>query len=358
MAVRPPKPTSNPGPGREWKWDSKKKQWVAERKTANVTFGQGAAGAAGGPTKVTANGTVVLGAPQPGVTYPTFSQTTGSGTTGGPPPPPSSTRKLTIEEILADPALMGAIDKELAPLLTGVFSRAGISYSPEGEPGRAVTVREMFQNPGNLVLTVGGKTIRPGVEGWDELAGLAAGDVSSGITGTTLGNLINAARLASIQAAEARSSSGISGGEGAAGGQREIGRKLEQGGYSQFLQDVVTSIANIGTQRGEGAKDVLKTLSESAVPGTTTVDTGTGGTGGGTGGGGGGGAATSWKPADVKPNTPGANMPVAERDAYTKPGDPQGSGRPKNPKPGDTFKSSGGVFFVYKSKPKPGWYKK
>lgn len=354
MAVRPPKPATSAGPGREWKWDSKKKRWVAERKTATVTIAPGAGSAAGGPMALSNTGQVVVGAPVAGVTYPTFSPTTGAGTTTGASPTPSTTRKLTIEEILADPALMGAIDKQLAPLLSGVFGTSGLTYSPTGEPGRAATVRELFQNPGALSLTVGGKTIGSGVEAWDQLAGLAAGDVSSGITGTTLGDLINAARRASIQAAEARSASGVSGGEGVAGAEREIGRKLQQGGYSKFLQDFVASIANIGTQRSAGAQDVLKTLADAAVPGTTTVETGTG-TGGG---GGGGGAATSWKPADVKPNTPGANMPVAERAAYTKLGDPKGSGRPKDPKPGDTFKSSGGVFFVYKSKPKPGWYKK
>lgn len=65
-------------------------------------------------------------------------------------------------------------------------------------------------------------------------------------------------------------------------------------------------------------------------------------------------------PVVVKPNSVGPTIPVTNRGNFDKPGKPQGSGVPKNPKPGMSFKGSGGVTFVYRSDgPKgKGWYSK
>lgn len=65
-------------------------------------------------------------------------------------------------------------------------------------------------------------------------------------------------------------------------------------------------------------------------------------------------------PVVVKPNSVGPTIPVTNRGNFDKPGNPQGSGVPKNPKPGMSFKGSGGVTFVYRGDgPKgKGWYSK
>lgn len=278
---------------------------------------------------------------------PTAPTTTAPTTTA-----PSSTRQLTVEEILADPTQMAGVDMRLAPELTDIFSRSGLAYSPAGS-GRAATVSEVFQNPDPLNLTVGGRTIRSGVEGWEDVSSIPAGDVSSGITGTVLGNVITGARRAAAAAAARRSAGGISGGVARADVEQQ--KKAEQAQYSDFLQSFLSDIfKGIGGRRTEGALGILESQADQPVPGTTTTGDGEGAPTGGTGG----GAGASWKPETLAANSTGATMPVKERGAYTRIGKPKGTKLPKNPKPGATFKSSGGVFFVYKSKPKPGWYRK
>ena len=65
-------------------------------------------------------------------------------------------------------------------------------------------------------------------------------------------------------------------------------------------------------------------------------------------------------PVVVKPNSVGPTIPVTNRGNFDKPGKPTGSNVPKNPKPGMSFKGSGGVTFVYRGDgPKgKGWYSK
>ena len=65
-------------------------------------------------------------------------------------------------------------------------------------------------------------------------------------------------------------------------------------------------------------------------------------------------------PDAFPPNSVGPDVPQSSRGNYTKKGNPQGSNRPNNPKPGMSFKGTGGVEFIYRSAGPngAGWYHK
>lgn len=71
-------------------------------------------------------------------------------------------------------------------------------------------------------------------------------------------------------------------------------------------------------------------------------------------------AAPVAAPVVVTPDSVGPTIPTSNRGNFKSKGNPQGANVPKNPKPGMSYKGSGGVTFVYRSEgPKgPGWYSK
>lgn len=303
----------------------------------------------------------------------------GSGTGGasgsGSTPAAPTTRPITMEDIFKDPTMQASVDLGLAPEVTNLFRRMGIAITPTGSQDWA-TVAQLF-NPeaygglgANRSLSVGGRTIR----GWGDVSGIETGVPAantSGLSGTTLGNLIQSAASAAAAGAAGRSSRGVT------GGAREAGRKIEQnvaeGGWNAFINGVMESIAGIGQQRQQGLTGLLQNVIE--VPGSGSVtepapDTGGGTTGGGTTGGGTtgggttGGGTTSGTPSQpwwvsMKPGESGGKqrVPEASRGAYTVPGKPGGK-PPTPPEAGMAYKGPSGVLWVYRLNPKPGWYKK
>jgi hypothetical protein len=71
-------------------------------------------------------------------------------------------------------------------------------------------------------------------------------------------------------------------------------------------------------------------------------------------------AAPVAAPVAIQPGSVGPIVATSNRGNYVKKGTPRGPDVPKNPKPGRSYKGTGGVTFVYRSEgPKgPGWYHK
>lgn len=301
---------------------------------------------------------------------PVLPPATGGGSTSTSP----NTRPVTWADIWNDPTMQASVDAGLAPQVTNLFRRMGIAITPSGSQTWA-SVAQLFNpeaagglSPTGRALSVGGRT----VSGWGDVSGIETGvpDANtSGLSGTTLSNLIQSAASAAAAGAAGRSSRGVT------GGAREAGRRMEQSsaeaGWNAFLTGVMESIAGIGTQRQQGLTGLLQNVIE--VPGSGSVVEPTpspvppstpgtsGGTSGGAGGGTGGGASAPSQPwwTSLKPGESGGNqrVPESSRGAYTVPGSPGGKA-PAKPEPGMAYKGPSGVLWVYRLQPKPGWYKK
>lgn len=251
-AAKPPKPTSNPGPGRSWVFNAKTNSWEAKAKSITVKDK---------PT----TGTYVPGQG----TVPTPPSTGGAGDAGDAgvstevEPPVSSKTQAEIDADIRksaesavgmyDPALEGRWTSETTGL-------GGLGFGYTKADGGRATYADIFGSlaPGAKVDTSSfqvrdalGRLINRDILGTDVYGGAAATDIA----GTALGNEILSARRSAAREAEGRSSSGVTGGglrtaAGEVQGQQE-GAAIT--GLLGKLTGLESDIAGERTRRYQGA---------------------------------------------------------------------------------------------------------
>lgn len=283
---KPPKPTTNPGPGRQWVF--KNGRWVAETKT----MGGGVKPPKG--TKVTtfkpggeqADGEFGIGIVD-------------EGESGG-----------DAEGEIDEEATKGAVEKEaqtqvgyLDPQFSGQFtnlmSGLGLGYGGQGGTGYA-SFQDVFGTPGAgadtskfVIRDAMGRPIS--AESYGSILGsdVLSEEGKKSIAGTALGDLILSARRSGAEAAEGRAVSGISGGSGVAGAQAAERATAGETGFNELLRQLQSGVSEIQAGRGEAFLGAMKEAGEK--PGTVVrrkpgaappAAGGTGGAGGGAQGGG------------------------------------------------------------------------
>jgi len=184
----------------------------------------------------------------------------------------------------------------------------------------------------------------------EDLAKMTAG-TSYGAEGAYSEAYQAGGNVAAEQAMQSRSR-GLGGG-GLAAQRQELALMQTQGGAADVTKNLLTGI---GEQYGISQQANVDELVRQADAATAAANTAAEG-----------GSITNPEMAVspvasvvVTPDSVGPTIPTSNRGNFKRKGNPQGANVPKNPKPGQSYKGTGGVTFVYRSEgPKgPGWYSK
>lgn len=241
---RPPKPKANPGPGRVWKWQNG--SWQAVRKTISVGGGGGGGGAASDAG---------------GGADPTVTPDTGTEETYDIPKTEEDIQKEAQTQV-------GYMDPQYSGQFTRLMSGLGLGYGAQGGTGYS-SFEDVFGTPSGTVdpskFVIRDAMGRPiTAENYESILG---SDVYSeqgkkNIAGTALGDLIAQARQSGAEAAEARSSSGISSGSGVAAAQAAGRRTAGETGFNALLGKLQEGVTGIQSGRGEAYLNAMREAAE------------------------------------------------------------------------------------------------
>lgn len=240
--TKPPKPTTNPGPGRVWKWNGK--AWVAERKTIAVG----------------ANQTRPSGQQGQGQTQQDTAQDDAPAETVDVP--------KTEEQIRAEASTqVGYSDPKYKSQFTSLMSGLGLGYGAQGGTGYAA-FQDVFGTPGSetdpskfTIRDAMGREIN--AQNYQQILGntdVYSEEGKKSLAGTALGDLITQARRSGAEAAEQRSSSGISSSSGigaAAAAERGTAGEF---GFNELLRKLQSGVSEIQGGRGEAMLGAMEEI--------------------------------------------------------------------------------------------------